>query len=59
MSGGAAYVNPEVIPWDALCAVLVDSVYGGRIDNDFDSKLLTYVFVPVSIQYLYSCLCML
>lgn len=41
VSAGAAYVNPEAIPWSALVSVLVQSVYGGRVDNAFDLNLLT------------------
>lgn len=28
------------MPWDALKALLGGSIYGGRIDNDFDQLLM-------------------
>jgi dynein heavy chain 1, cytosolic len=31
---------PEKIPWDALVSLLSQSIYGGKIDNDFDQRLL-------------------
>jgi len=33
-------IDPERIPWDALRTLLSQSIYGGRIDNDFDQRLL-------------------
>jgi dynein heavy chain 1 len=42
--GGIANVNPSKIPWAALQALIVQVVYGGRIDNPFD-KLLLQTFV--------------
>ena len=42
-AGGAEYVSPDAIPWKALRAILSESVYGGKIDNAFDSNLLSYV----------------
>jgi len=37
---GRDNVNPEKIPWEAIRTLLGQSVYGGRIDNDFDQRLL-------------------
>ncbi|RKP35106.1 dynein heavy chain domain-containing protein, partial [Dimargaris cristalligena] len=37
---GRANVSPDKIPWDAIKTLLTQSVYGGRIDNDFDKQLL-------------------
>ncbi|KAH8272311.1 hypothetical protein KR026_001466 [Drosophila bipectinata] len=31
----------EKVPWDALITLLSQSIYGGKIDNDFDQRLLT------------------
>lgn len=31
-----ANLPPEKIPWDALVTLLSQSIYGGKIDNDFD-----------------------
>lgn len=33
-------VDPDKIPWDALRTLIAQSVYGGKIDNDFDNKIL-------------------
>ena len=37
---GKANVNPVTIPWDALQTLVKQSVYGGRIDSDFDQRIL-------------------
>ncbi|KAI9572626.1 dynein heavy chain and region D6 of dynein motor-domain-containing protein [Boletus coccyginus] len=37
---GRANVDPATIPWDALRALIKQSVYGGRIDSDFDQRIL-------------------
>jgi dynein heavy chain 1 len=34
-------VDPEKIPWDALRTLIGQSVFGGKIDNEFDNKILT------------------
>ncbi|KAI8967648.1 dynein heavy chain [Mycotypha africana] len=39
-SGGRANISPEKIPWDAIRSLLKQSIYGGRIDNEFDQRLL-------------------
>ena len=41
--------EPEGIPWDALQA-LMSCIYGGRIDNEFDQKLLTAFLVKLFKQ---------
>ncbi|XP_055383630.1 dynein heavy chain, cytoplasmic isoform X2 [Condylostylus longicornis] len=38
---GRTNLPPEKVPWDALVTLLSQSIYGGRIDNDFDQRLLT------------------
>ena len=40
VSSGRTHVSPHDIPWSALRALLAESVYGGRIDNEFDQRLL-------------------
>ncbi|KAJ1982313.1 dynein heavy chain [Dimargaris xerosporica] len=40
VSQGRANVAPDKIPWDAIKSLLIESVYGGRIDNEFDQQLL-------------------
>ncbi|XP_065362456.1 dynein heavy chain, cytoplasmic-like [Calliphora vicina] len=37
---GRTNLPPEKVPWDALVTLLSQSIYGGRIDNDFDQRLL-------------------
>ncbi|KIL70572.1 hypothetical protein M378DRAFT_94916 [Amanita muscaria Koide BX008] len=37
---GRANIDPANIPWDALRTLIKQSVYGGRIDSDFDQRLL-------------------
>lgn len=37
---GRANINPATIPWDALRTLIKQSVYGGRIDSDFDQRIL-------------------
>jgi dynein heavy chain 1, cytosolic len=37
---GRANINPASIPWDALRTLVKQSVYGGRIDSDFDQRIL-------------------
>ncbi|KAI5123747.1 hypothetical protein M0805_000339 [Coniferiporia weirii] len=49
---GRANVDPASIPWDAVRTLIKQSVYGGRVDSDFDQKLLdTFVdslFTPAA-----------
>jgi len=33
-------IAPEKIPWDAIKTLLSQSIYGGRIDNEFDQRTL-------------------
>lgn len=37
---GRANVDPARIPWDAIRMLLTESVYGGRIDNESDRRVL-------------------
>lgn len=37
---GRANIDPMSIPWDALRTLVKQSVYGGRVDSDFDQRLL-------------------
>lgn len=39
-SRGRANIDPATIPWDALRTLVKQSVYGGRVDSDFDQKIL-------------------
>jgi len=40
MGKGREAVDPDKIPWDALRTIVSESVFGGKIDNDFDHKIL-------------------
>lgn len=34
-------IPPEKVPWDAIRTLFGQCIYGGKIDNDFDQRLLT------------------
>ena len=34
-------IDPAKIPWDALRTLIGQSVFGGKIYNEFDNKILT------------------
>jgi len=38
--GERTNIPPEKLPWDALKTILVQNLYGGKIDNIYDSKIL-------------------
>lgn len=38
---GRTNLPPEKVPWDALGTLMSQSIYGGKIDNDFDQRLLS------------------
>ncbi|KAJ8666432.1 hypothetical protein QAD02_008094, partial [Eretmocerus hayati] len=44
----------ETVPWDALIRLMSESIYGGKIDNDFDQRLLSSflrkLFTPRSFE---------
>jgi dynein heavy chain 1 len=40
ISKGRANIDPATIPWDALRTLIKQSVYGGRVDSDFDQRIL-------------------
>eukprot|EP00927_Polykrikos_kofoidii_P026243 TRINITY_DN23401_c0_g4_i1.p1 TRINITY_DN23401_c0_g4~~TRINITY_DN23401_c0_g4_i1.p1 ORF type:complete len:2209 (-),score=513.79 TRINITY_DN23401_c0_g4_i1:103-6207(-) len=48
-NGQISNISPDKVPWDAIQHVLQDTVYGGRIDNEFD-----HVILKSFIQYLFS-----
>nr|XP_024214265.1 dynein heavy chain, cytoplasmic isoform X3 [Halyomorpha halys] len=51
---GRTQLPPEKVPWDALVALLSQCIYGGKIDNDFDQRLLSSflskLFTPRSFE---------
>ena len=44
------HINPSEIPWNSIIEILSESIYGGRVDNEFDRRvikiLLENIFVP-------------
>ncbi|XP_042240101.1 dynein heavy chain, cytoplasmic-like isoform X4 [Homarus americanus] len=38
---GRTNLPPEKVPWDALATLMSQCIYGGKIDNEFDQRLLT------------------
>ncbi|KAI9204677.1 dynein heavy chain [Polychytrium aggregatum] len=39
-SQGRSNISPDRIPWDAIKTLIRETVYGGKIDNEFDQTLL-------------------
>jgi dynein heavy chain 1 len=37
---GRTNIDPALIPWEAVKTLIKQSVYGGRIDSDFDQRIL-------------------
>jgi dynein heavy chain 1, cytosolic len=37
---GRANIDPVSIPWDAIRTLIKQAVYGGRVDSDFDQRIL-------------------
>ncbi|WVN87983.1 uncharacterized protein L203_103180 [Cryptococcus depauperatus CBS 7841] len=37
---GRANVDPVQIPWVAICTLIKQAVYGGRVDSDFDQRVV-------------------
>ncbi|EDQ85850.1 uncharacterized protein MONBRDRAFT_11532 [Monosiga brevicollis MX1] len=52
LAQGRSHVDPAKIPWEAMRKLMSSSIYGGRIDNDTDQRLLmsfiSQVFRPES-----------
>ncbi|CAG0913348.1 unnamed protein product [Notodromas monacha] len=38
---GRANLPPEKVPWQALITLMSNCIYGGKVDNTFDHRLLT------------------
>lgn len=53
-SKGKTNVDPAAIPWDAIRSLVRESVYGGKIDMEFDQILLdsfvAYLFSPKAYE---------
>ncbi|XP_022236058.1 dynein heavy chain, cytoplasmic-like [Limulus polyphemus] len=41
---GRANLPPEKVPWNALCTLFGQCIYGGKIDNDFDQVTISVNF---------------
>jgi dynein heavy chain 1, cytosolic len=41
ISQNRSNLPPEKIPWDAIRATISNSLYGGRVDNEYDDKILS------------------
>ncbi|KAJ8651627.1 hypothetical protein O0I10_012803 [Lichtheimia ornata] len=52
-AGGRANISPEKIPWDAIRSLLKQSIYGGRIDNEYDQRLLDSFVNTLFTQHCY------
>ncbi len=54
VSLGRTNLPPEKVPFDAICTLFGQCIYGGKIDNDFDQRLLTSflqkLFTPKSFE---------
>ena len=40
-AAGRSNIAPERIPWHAICTLLSECVYGGRVDEEGDQKILS------------------
>lgn len=40
LAQGRQNISPDKIPWSALKTLMAQSIYGGRVDNEFDQRLL-------------------
>lgn len=38
--GNRNNIDIDKIPWDAFKTILIQNIYGGKIDNEYDSKVL-------------------
>lgn len=51
---GRSNISPDKIPWVALRTILGQTIYGGRVDNEFDMRLLNsfleQLFTPQSFD---------
>ena len=53
-SQGRTNLSPDKVPWFALTSLFSQSIYGGKIDNDFDQRLINNflgrLFVPATFE---------
>lgn len=38
--GPRSNIDPAKLPWDAFRVILTQNLYGGKVDNEYDSKIL-------------------
>jgi dynein heavy chain 1, cytosolic len=55
--GSRSNIDIHKIPWDALKTILIETIYGGKIDNEYDTKILVSlvetIFTPKSFDSSY------
>lgn len=53
-ASGRSNISPSKIPWDAIRILIKDTIYGGKIDSEFDQKILdsfvNALFTPLSYE---------
>ncbi|EGG20698.1 cytoplasmic dynein heavy chain [Cavenderia fasciculata] len=53
-SKGRSNIDPDKIPWVAVRTILGQTIYGGRVDNEFDMRLLNsfleQLFTPAAFN---------
>ena len=54
VSQGRTNISPDKVPWFALNTLFSQCIYGGKIDNDFDQRLINnflgHLFVPGTFE---------
>ena len=52
--GNRDNIDIDKIPWDAFRTILIENLYGGKVDNEYDSKILVSLvemfFTPKSFD---------
>lgn len=55
--GSRNNIDINKIPWDAFKTILIENLYGGKVDNEYDSKILVSLvqmfFTPESFDSSY------
>jgi dynein heavy chain 1 len=55
--GSKSNIEIDKIPWDAFRTILIENLYGGKVDNQYDSKILVSLvemfFTPKSFETSY------
>jgi len=46
---GREHIAPEEVPWQSIRSVILESTYGGRIDNQFDQEILEHILGHVFV----------